>query len=146
MSRGLVCCNKIISVNEDETFAWGESLGKKCQGGEVFLLFGDLGVGKTKLLQGLAKGLGVKGIVNSPTFNILKIYHAQVVKEFCHVDAYRLNSADDLESLGIQEFFDSKETVTAIEWAEKVKKIWPQGAKQIRIKFLSEKYREIISS
>jgi tRNA threonylcarbamoyladenosine biosynthesis protein TsaE len=146
MSKTLACCNKFITKNEAETLAVGENLGRQCRGGEVFLLFGDLGAGKTKLLQGLAKGLGVTDVVNSPTFNILKLYKAKSVKSFCHIDAYRLNSDRDLSALGVQEFFDDKNTVTAIEWAERVKKIWPRGARQIRIKSLSEEYREIICS
>jgi len=143
--------DKIITKNELATFKLGEKLGRQCVGGEVFMLSGDLGAGKTKLLQGLAAGLGVKSKVNSPTFNILKVYriagqkksksHAKV---FCHIDAYRLNSGADLVSLGVQEYFNSSETVTAIEWAEKVKDIKPKGARIIKIKSRAEDIREII--
>jgi tRNA threonylcarbamoyladenosine biosynthesis protein TsaE len=136
--------HKIITNSEQETFAFGEDLGRECRGGEVFLLSGNLGAGKTRLLQGLASGLGVKEAVNSPTFNILKIYSAARAQNFCHIDAYRLSSGRDLAALGVQEFFDSPATVTAIEWAEKVKKIWPSGARLIKIKMLSENSREII--
>jgi len=143
---------KIITNNEKETISLGQKLGKICRGGEVFVLSGNLGAGKTKLLQGLAKGLGVKERVNSPTFNILKIYKINKsnnllnrgVKVFCHIDAYRLESDKDLISLGISEFFNQPEVVTAIEWAEKVKKIWPKKARVIKIKSLTEKKREII--
>lgn len=142
---------KIITNNEKETISFGQKLGKTCRGGEVFVLSGNLGAGKTKLLQGLAKGLGVKERVNSPTFNILKIYKItenknllkQGIKVFCHIDAYRLESEKDLISLGISEFFSQSEVVTAIEWAEKVKKIWPKNARVIKIKSLTEKKREI---
>jgi tRNA threonylcarbamoyladenosine biosynthesis protein TsaE len=134
----------IITKNEQETFDFGVSLGQACQGGEVFALSGDLGSGKTKLLQGLAVGLGIGTQVNSPTFNILKLYKSRgKVKSFCHIDAYRLRSEQDLISLGIEEFFNSPQTVTAIEWAEKVKKIWPQRTKIINIKSLDENRRRI---
>jgi len=134
----------IISKNEKDTFKLGLSWGKKSQRGDVFILCGDLGAGKTKLLQGLAQGLGVKSRVNSPTFNILKIYKSLgKVKYFCHIDAYRLQSEHDLIALGIEEFFNSPETVTAIEWGEKIKKIWPKNAKIIKIKHLSLNKREI---
>lgn len=137
----------VITKNEKATFNLGLALGKKCRGGEVFALCGDLGAGKTKLLQGLAVGLGVKSRVNSPTFNILKTYKsAGRVKYFCHIDAYRLRSERDLIILGVEEFLNSAETVTAIEWAEKVKKIWPKNVKIINIKQLSINNRAITTN
>jgi tRNA threonylcarbamoyladenosine biosynthesis protein TsaE len=141
---------KIITHNETETFNFGLSLGQACRGGEVFALCGNLGAGKTKLLQGLARGLGVRGRVNSPTFNILKIYPADApakkIKHFCHIDAYRLSSAQDLTALGIEEYLQAQDTVTAIEWAEKVKTIWPPQMIVIKIRQLSEQAREITCS
>jgi tRNA threonylcarbamoyladenosine biosynthesis protein TsaE len=141
---------KIVTSSEMETFNLGRELGRTCRGGEVFALSGDLGTGKTKFLQGLAAGLGVKERVNSPTFNILKIYHtsgaSQKVKIFCHVDAYRLKSATDLTALGLEEYLDLPDTVTAIEWAEIVQGICQPTAKIIKIKQLSEQEREIIFS
>jgi len=136
--------NKIITNNEEETFRLGFALGQKCGGGEIFALYGDLGAGKTKLLQGLASGLGIKDKVNSPTFNILKIYKSRgAVKTFCHIDAYRLNSGQDLAVLGAEEFFNSPDTVTAIEWAERVEEILPPGKKIIKIRSVAENKREI---
>ncbi|MFA4941665.1 MAG: tRNA (adenosine(37)-N6)-threonylcarbamoyltransferase complex ATPase subunit type 1 TsaE [Patescibacteria group bacterium] len=143
---------KIVTKNEVETFNLGQKLAKKCHGGEVFVLNGDLGAGKTKLLQGLAKGLGVRGRVNSPTFNIIKVYKTgsaavklkNKAKFFCHIDAYRLKSGKDLKVLGVEEFFNSSDTVTAIEWGERVKSVWPQGAVVIEIRQISGNSREII--
>ncbi|MFA6994829.1 MAG: tRNA (adenosine(37)-N6)-threonylcarbamoyltransferase complex ATPase subunit type 1 TsaE [Patescibacteria group bacterium] len=134
----------IITKNEKATFNFGLALGKKCRGGEVFALCGNLGAGKTKLLQGLAAGLRIKKQVNSPTFNILKIYKsAGKVKYFCHIDAYRLRSGQDLIALGVEEFLNSQETVTAIEWAEKVEEIWPKEIRVVSIKQLSINNRAI---
>jgi len=134
---------KIITENARATKALGRALGRRCRGGEVFALTGDLGAGKTCLIQGLALGLGVKQRVNSPTFNIWKIYRlvghagkdgvAKRIKYFCHLDAYRLQSAKDLTALGVKEWLGRPDTVTAIEWAEKVKRIWPKKTKRIRI-------------
>jgi tRNA threonylcarbamoyladenosine biosynthesis protein TsaE len=138
---------KIITKNEKETFDCGFEFAKKLKGGEVLALNGNLGAGKTKFLQGLAKGLGVKERVNNPTFNILKLYKTfrlGKIKIFCHIDAYRLNNEKDLISLGIEEFFSQFEVVTAVEWADKVKKIWPKKTTKIKIKSLSENSREII--
>ena len=136
---------KIITKTEKETFDQGLQLASVLRDGEVLALYGDLGAGKTKFLQGLAKGLGVKGSVNSPTFNILKLYRIKSnnIQSFCHVDAYRLHSEKDLISLGIEEYFNDKKTVTAIEWAEKIKNIWPKNTIIIKISHLSEEKREI---
>ena len=137
---------KLNSKNEKETLIFGENFAKKLKGGEVLALFGDLGAGKTKFLQGLAKGLGVKNKVNSPTFNILKIYKTKAgskIKTFCHIDAYRLFSEKDLISLGVEEYFQDKNTVTAIEWAERIKKILPKKTIMVDIKHLSEDERII---
>lgn len=122
----------LFSESAEETFHVGESLAAACEGGEIFLLSGDLGAGKTCLLQGLAKGLGVKGKVNSPTFNIMKVYKIKKegIKIFCHIDAYRLKTGADLENIGFDDYLN-KDTIVAIEWAEIVKDIWPK--KRIKI-------------
>jgi tRNA threonylcarbamoyladenosine biosynthesis protein TsaE len=136
---------KIITQSAIETKNLGQALGRACRGGEVFSVSGNLGAGKTTFLQGLALGLGVTGRVNSPTFNILKIYKTKkgsAVKLFCHIDAYRLTGAKDLEALGIKEILAAKDTVTAIEWAEKVKSIFPKGAVRIKAKHISDNERE----
>lgn len=139
--------NKIVTNSEKETFAFGLSLGRLCRGGEIFALCGDLGAGKTKLVQGLAKGLGVKSRITSPTFNILKVYKiAGKIKNFYHIDAYRLRSEKDLDALGAQELFAESDAVMAVEWADRVKKIWPKRARIIKMRSLSESRREIIYS
>lgn len=138
---------KIITNSDQETFAFGLKLGRLCRGGEVFALCGDLGAGKTRLVQGLAQGLGIKSRITSPTFNILKVYKAsKKIRSFYHIDAYRLRSEKDLIALGAQEFFSLPDAVIAIEWADKIKKIWPKDARVIKIRPLSEVKREIIYS
>jgi tRNA threonylcarbamoyladenosine biosynthesis protein TsaE len=137
---------KIITKNFQETADLGFKIGQTCLGGEVFALHGNLGAGKTTFLQGLAKGLGVKNQVNSPTFNILKLYKTKsksIVKEFCHIDAYRLASGKDLLDLGVNEFLESRNTVTAIEWVEKVESILPKKIISIYIENISESSRII---
>ena len=123
---------KIITKTPEATESLGVRLGKACHGGEIFLLVGELGAGKTHLTKGLAKGLGVKGVVTSPTFNIMKIYEGRRLT-LCHVDAYRLQSTHDLLALGIEEYIESSSTVTVIEWADLVSDLDPHGA--IKIKF-----------
>jgi tRNA threonylcarbamoyladenosine biosynthesis protein TsaE len=140
---------KIITKSAIETKNLGQAIGRTCRGAEVFYLAGDLGAGKTTFLQGLAKGLGVSGPVNSPTFNILKIYKTKkgsTVKSFCHVDAYRLRGAQDLKALGIEEFLADKNMVVAVEWAEKVKSIFSKNAIRIKARHISDNEREIAIS
>lgn len=139
--------NKLNSISIEETFAFGFEIGKSCLGGEVFLLFGDLGAGKTSLTQGIAKGLSCSEVVNSPTFNILKVYKLKnknkKIKSFCHVDAYRLSSGEDLINIGIDDYISSPEVVSVIEWAEKVEKIWPEKAIKIKLEIIGENKRAI---
>ena len=138
---------RITTTTEKETWQEGFNLAGELGGGEVLALMGDLGAGKTKFLQGLAKGLGVKGRVNSPTFNILKIYPVvsnKRVKQFCHIDAYRLESAQDLLSLGIEEYFQDLKTVTAIEWAERVKGLFTKKTIKIKIQHIASEKRAIL--
>lgn len=138
---------KKISNSPEESLIIAENIGKNCQGGEIFLLSGDLGAGKTAFCQGLAKGLGVNNKINSPTFNILKLYKVKNTKIslFCHIDAYRLSSGEDLINLGIDEIFSNNKSVTAIEWPEKVKSAWKKekNLKIIKFKVVSQTKREI---
>ncbi len=136
----------MVTNNFKETADLGFRIGQTCLGGEIFALYGNLGAGKTTFLQGLAQGLGVKMQVNSPTFNILKLYKTKpksIVKEFCHIDAYRLSSEKDLIALGVNEFLKAKDTVTAIEWVEKVESILPKKIIRIYIENTSESSRKI---
>lgn len=137
---------KIITRSEKETLAYGKKLAQKCRGGEIFGLIGNLGAGKTILAKGLAKGLGIKSMVNSPTFVIMKIHNLRGqknIKKFCHIDAYRLKSAKDLEAIGALDYLNRADTVTLIEWADRVKKILPRGSTIIEIKHLEHDKREI---
>jgi tRNA threonylcarbamoyladenosine biosynthesis protein TsaE len=124
---------EFITNSSEETFSLGKDFGKNCLGGEVILLLGDLGAGKTCFTQGLAIGLGIKTKVNSPTFNLMKIYKTKTLT-LCHIDAYRLNSGHDLLMIGVDDYLGKKDAVVVIEWAEKVKDIWPQNKIKIELK------------
>ncbi len=138
--------NKYTCNSPQETKALGRSLAKDLKGSEVLLLFGNLGAGKTLFLQGLAEGLGVSGPVNSPTFNIMRLYKFKRDKRsqtFCHIDAYRLSSGEDLQTLGIEEIWQDKNSITAIEWAENISDIVPEKYYKISIAQTGEEKREI---
>ncbi len=132
--------------NSRETYQLGQALAQSFAGGEVLALLGDLGAGKTCLTQGIAQGLGIKQKINSPTFVIMKVYNIKGragIKKFCHIDAYRLNSHQDLVAIGALDYLNRADTVTVIEWAEKVKKIWPQGTRIIKIEHRKKDSRKI---
>lgn len=104
--------HKVKSV--DETYALAKKVADTLDGGEVLLLDGDLGAGKTTFTKGLAKALGVKEEVTSPTFTILNVYEDGRLK-LNHLDMYRVECSDELAELGIEECFD-EDAVTVIEW------------------------------
>ncbi|MBU0648772.1 tRNA (adenosine(37)-N6)-threonylcarbamoyltransferase complex ATPase subunit type 1 TsaE [Patescibacteria group bacterium] len=120
---------KIIN-SEKEMYKFASQLAKKLKGGEVLALQGELGAGKTTFVKGLARALGVREVVHSPTFILVKPYrirNQKIIKTLIHVDAYRVAGGEDLIFVGLDEFFQDKDTVMAIEWAEKVKKILPRA-------------------
>lgn len=89
----------------------------------VLALKGNLGAGKTTFVQGFAKGLGVRGKILSPTFNIMKRFkiNNSIFENFYHIDCYRLESKKDLEQLGFREIVLNPKNIIAIEWPEKIK-------------------------
>lgn len=104
--------------------------------GDVVALSGELGAGKTTLIQNLARLAGIPGSVLSPTFVIFKIYpmNFRGLKRFCHIDLYRLDNFD--APLGFEEYLSDKNTVCFVEWAEKIKNQLPPGTIWLSIKIL----------
>ena len=99
----------------DDTQAFGRRLGALLCGGDVLVLTGDLGAGKTTLTQGIAEGLGVRGPITSPTFVIARVHPSLVGgPALVHVDAYRLGSAIELDDLDLDADLDA--SVTVVEW------------------------------
>ncbi len=137
-----------ISHSPDETFIFGKKLGASLGGGEVLALYGALGAGKTALVQGIAAGLGLKNKVNSPTFAIMKLYSVkgEKIKQLCHIDAYRLNEAQELVAIGAGDYLGRFDTVSAVEWPEKVETVLPVNFIIIHLRTKSETIREIIIS
>jgi tRNA threonylcarbamoyladenosine biosynthesis protein TsaE len=107
-----------ISHSPAETEALGETWGRAATSGLVFGLSGDLGAGKTQLVKGLARGLGISQRVHSPTFALVNVYSGGRLPLF-HLDLYRLDTPEQITSAGLQEYLQPP-GVTAIEWAEKL--------------------------
>ena len=121
----------IIKANNlQDTDKIGKIIGECLQSGTVICLEGDLGAGKTTLSQSIAKGLGIKDYVTSPTFTIIKEYKGRL--SLFHMDAYRLESEDDMYDLGYDEYINS-DGVCIIEWASKIKGLIPKSAINITI-------------
>jgi tRNA threonylcarbamoyladenosine biosynthesis protein TsaE len=109
--------NAIVTSTEEETSDAGESLGRRVRPGDVVLLFGDLGAGKTAFVRGLARGVGADPEeVSSPTFTIVQEY-AGTSATLYHVDLYRLEP-DEIDDLGLEDLV-AGEGIVAIEWAER---------------------------
>ena len=119
-----------ISCTPEDTLRLGEQIGSLARGGEVICLVGELGAGKTLLSQGIAKGLAVSGLVNSPTFTIVCEYEGRL--PFYHMDLYRLDDPEMLADIGFEEYV-SGDGVTVIEWAEKAGSYLPVDHLLIRI-------------
>ena len=110
-----------ISHSYEDTLKIGEGLAKSLKGTEVIALFGGLGMGKTALTTGIARGLGSSDSVSSPTFALVNEYHGKY--NVYHFDMYRISSLDDLYSIG---FFDYLDTgVLVIEWSENIENALP---------------------
>lgn len=109
----------------------------------VISLSGDLGAGKTAFTQAVAKQLGIKNRLNSPTFVIMKNYKLRNTKfkKLFHLDAYRLKNEQELLGLGWAEIIQNKEHLVFIEWPENVLKAIPKSAKKIHISHTKEGYR-----
>ena len=120
-----------ISHSPAETEALGERWGQRAQPGLVLALSGDLGAGKTQLVKGLARGLGVTARVHSPTFTLVNEYGGGRLRLF-HLDLYRLETPAQIQSAGVEEFLQP-DGVAVIEWAERLG--GETAARLIRVNF-----------
>jgi tRNA threonylcarbamoyladenosine biosynthesis protein TsaE len=142
---------KILSKSLDDTSRiareWLGSIEKKDSEALVVGLSGDLGSGKTAFVKAVAAALGITESVTSPTFVIEKIYSRGPTSgsgwdRLIHIDAYRLESARELEVLNFEELVMDPNNLILIEWPENVKEILPEGALTVKCEFVSETERE----
>ncbi len=133
-----------ISKNIDETGKIAQELVASLKGGEVLALSGNLGAGKTVFSKAVAKYLGVKENVTSPTFVLMKVYDldSKKISTLVHVDCYRLGQGEDLNDVGLGDYLRDSKTVTIIEWADKVSGL-PDTTISINIENLGEDNRKI---
>jgi tRNA threonylcarbamoyladenosine biosynthesis protein TsaE len=125
----------------EETFELAKSIGERLSGGEIFLLSGELGAGKTVFAKGLAAGLGIDPAdVTSPSFTLVNVHEGRL--RFYHVDLYRLESDRQID-LGLEEIFEDETAVTVVEWAERLTVV-PAGATEVEMVYVSNSERRIV--
>ncbi len=143
----MAACNSFNRVDIDnaspeQTARLGLFLGRKARAGDLFLLAGDLGAGKTTLTQAVARGLGVpaKTYVTSPSFALLHEYQGRIV--LYHMDLYRLGGEDEVEAAGLVDYLDTA-GLTVIEWPDRLGGLLPRARLEIEIFHLGGNRRRI---
>jgi tRNA threonylcarbamoyladenosine biosynthesis protein TsaE len=135
-----------ISHSPAETESLGETFGRAARHGFVFALSGELGAGKTQLVKGLARGLGVAARVHSPTFTLVNEYAGGRLRLF-HLDLYRLESRGQILAAGLEEYLQP-DGVAVIEWAERLEdgrwKMEDGKIKKVKIEIVNETERKIV--
>ena len=121
------------SHNSEQTKLLGSYLGKLAQRGDIYLLIGDLGAGKTCLVQGISHGLGVKEYAFSPSFVIVREYHGRL--PLFHVDFYRLDHIKEIDNLGLEEYLYG-DGVCVVEWADKGMPALPRNNLLIELSYI----------
>ncbi|MCK5759974.1 MAG: tRNA (adenosine(37)-N6)-threonylcarbamoyltransferase complex ATPase subunit type 1 TsaE [Candidatus Delongbacteria bacterium] len=130
-----------ITTSEEETEIFAEELSSKVKGGDIICYFGEVGAGKTVFTRGLCKGLGVTGYVNSPSYIILNLYNSPKYKIY-HYDLYRISDVEELTEIGFYDFAGKDDSVTIIEWSEKLADELPKKRIDIIIEVIDETKRK----
>ena len=133
------------SFGAKDTFEFGRMLGEKLTAGTVICLYGDLGTGKTVFTKGLAKGLGIKEPVVSPTFTIVQEYKEGRIPLY-HFDTYRIEDYEEMYEVGLDDYLFG-DGICVIEWAETIKELLPESYYRLSIEKVPEKgldYRKLL--
>ena len=128
--------HKAYKVKLEDATTLARNIARELKGGEILGLVGPLGAGKTTFTKSLAQALKVKTRVTSPTFTLLHKFAGRLGKQkifLYHLDLYRTKNYREIKTLGLEEFWGRPKTITAIEWADKIKRHWPK--KTILIEF-----------
>ena len=135
-----------VTSSAQETIEFAKHFARTLKPGSVLCLEGQLGSGKTTFIKGLAEGLGLKHPeqVKSPTFVLMHLYKAKM--PLYHFDCYRLNSLEELENIGFQDFVNDPHAIACVEWAEKAKELLPRTARHIHFEILDASKRCIAIS
>lgn len=132
--------HQLITYSAEETMNLGQKFVALAKPGSTFCLTGDLGAGKTTLVRGIARALNIKSVVQSPTFNIMKVYF-DGDRPLIHIDAYRL--ADVNTDIGLDEYIGYETGITVVEWPEFIKDLIPENAIEVNIRHAEGDTRNI---
>lgn len=132
---------EFFSRSPEQTRRVGMRLGGLLQAGDVICLQGELGAGKTTLVQGLAQGWGSLDVVSSPTFVLVNVYRRPDTVPLFHLDAYRLVSTPEAEELDIDNLLAQGPLV--VEWPERVKPVLPDERLWVKLEYMAEEHREM---
>ena len=135
-----ISCLELISHSPEQTQKFGAYIGELCLPGDVFLLVGSLGAGKTCLTQGIAWGLGIKEYAASPSFVVVRELYGKL--PLYHIDLYRLDHIGEIVELGLDDYLYGK-GVCVVEWAEKGLSVLPAEHLLIQISYLSDDERKL---
>lgn len=133
---------EFFSRSPEQTRRVGMRLGGLLQRGDVICLQGELGAGKTTLVQGLAQGWGSLDPVSSPTFIIVNVYRRPDDRQLYHMDAYRLDSAPEAAELDLDEMLAQGSLL--VEWPERIQEILPDDRIWISLEYVSEEHRQLL--
>ncbi len=129
---------KFCSQSREQTQAFAQEYAKSLRAGDVVLLDGDMGAGKTVFAKGVAQGLGIEEEVTSPTYAYMNDYDGILF----HYDCYRIESIEQAERLGLADYFDMG-GICLIEWSQNIAPLLPACVKRVRIRKINENEREI---
>ncbi len=132
-----------FSHSPEQTRRLGARLGQLLQPGDLILISGPLGAGKTLFVQGIAEGLGVREHVRSPTFTLVNEYHSGRIPLY-HVDLYRLNGHADLATVGVEEYLERADGVVVVEWPERAPAWFPLAALHVRLEHVDDQKRRVV--
>jgi tRNA threonylcarbamoyladenosine biosynthesis protein TsaE len=139
---------ELVSISAEQTREIGDRIGRRVRVGDLILLHGDLGAGKTTLAQGIARGLGVEGYVQSPTFSLVselvgRTADGEPVRLY-HLDLYRLTGDEDLDSFGFDDYLEPADGVSLIEWPERAAARLPDAYLLVRLEHSGEDTRRLL--
>ncbi|MGA2668001.1 MAG: tRNA (adenosine(37)-N6)-threonylcarbamoyltransferase complex ATPase subunit type 1 TsaE [Ignavibacteria bacterium] len=127
----------VISRSVEETRKLGGEFADGLSVNDIVSVYGELGAGKTQFIKGICTSLGVKQVVNSPTFIIVNEYSSERIKRIFHFDLYRIKTLNEMYDIGFDDYLDS-EGLILIEWPELVESILPESTKKVRLSNKSE--------
>ena len=135
---------KLASGSPSITRKIGFILSKILKSGDILLLDGELGAGKTTFISGIAEGLGIKENLSSPSFTILNLYEIGSRKKFIHADFYRLDDAGEMLNIGILDYLYGSRNIVCIEWGDKIKGFLGSNYLEVKFEYFYPSGRDLI--